>query len=52
MVCTEFEEFECEVHKMNTRLQSVADDFEVIDVIDIVQGVNQLVRVIYIVCIY
>ena len=35
MVCTEFEEFECEVHKENTQLQSVADDFAIIDLIDI-----------------
>ena len=36
-MCTDFEEFECEVHTENTQLQSVADDFAIIDVIDIVQ---------------
>ena len=28
-MCTEFEEFECEVHKENTQLQSVEDDFAI-----------------------
>ena len=36
-MCTEFEEFECEVNKENTQLQSVADDFAIIDLIDIVE---------------